>query len=59
MNNLIGKTVKTKCGYDVRILAFEPELERPIVGIMNGQLDDWEESGKYWKRSDLLDLVLE
>jgi hypothetical protein len=59
LHHLIGKTVKTKGGMDVRIIAFEPELEQPIVGILNGQLDSWEKDGKYWHRSDLLDLVLE
>jgi hypothetical protein len=67
MNNLIGKTVKTKGGINVRIIAFEDCLEQPIIGILEHaygddlhSLEQWHSDGKYvyWENR-LLDLVLE
>lgn len=67
MNHLIGKTVKTRGGFDVEIIAVRPELKRPIIGIFEGAsvddgptLEEWYIDGRYCEhKNQLLDLVLE
>ncbi|GBF40655.1 hypothetical protein [Leptospira johnsonii] len=68
MNHLVGKTVKTKGGFDVEIIAVRPELDQPIVGIMNTEgfvngpyeLHQWHDDGTFFEYENaLLDLVLE
>lgn len=67
MNHLVGKTVKTKGGFDVEIIAVRPELKRSIIGIFKGEsiddspsLEDWYPDGRYSRyENKLLDLVLE
>jgi hypothetical protein len=61
-NHLIGKILKTKSDDSVKIIAYCPELEQPIIGILNNELEQWHKNGHYCqnqRESFLLDLVLE
>lgn len=62
---LVGKTVKTRGGFDVEIIAVRPELKQPIIGILKfeecpDELEQWYMDGSFVENSKVtLDLVLE
>lgn len=60
MKDLVGKIIKTKEGIDVKIIAYCPELDQPLIGIMNGGLEQWGIDGRWIpQRKFQLDLDLD
>ncbi len=57
---IVGKTVKTKSGQDVKIIAYCPELKCPIVGILDGSVEQWSKEGHFLDIPEsIVDLILE
>lgn len=52
----VGKIYPSRTGArKVRIVAIEPELKQPVLGIRNGTLDAWSADGRYSSGSEIGD----
>jgi hypothetical protein len=56
----MGKKYRTRDGRDVRILCVDANGDRPVVGLINGNVHIWNPDGQYWVNeefnSDLIEI---